>query len=160
MGEHPVTPSRLYIARECLVSAVINALMSTVAFVVVFGLGRAAPIVMARSFAADFAIQGGMVAFAATAIPGLLARRAAAQGRIDPRSVGALSASDLLRRTLGAAVLAAVASAAAWSAGLAVFSVTAVFVFAGAACKAGYGAALAVCCTCSVLQPQRRLSAL
>ena len=152
-----MTPGKRYIARECQISAVINGIMSVVAFVVVFGLDRAAPNISASSFAADFAVQGGVVGLAATAIPGLLARRAAAQGKVDPRSVGALSARELLRRTIGIAALTAAASAAVWWGNLTVLSVAAVPVIVGALCKAGYGAALAACCTWSVLQLQRRV---
>lgn len=150
-------PGRRYIARECLVSAVINGVMSSVAFVIVFGLNPAVRAVPIGQFAADFAVQGAAVGLAATIIPGLLARRAAQQDKTEGRPFGSLPASALLPRALGVAAMAAGVSVALWWSALIALTVAAVPLAVGIAIKAAYGAALAVCCTWSVLEAGRRL---
>jgi ABC-type antimicrobial peptide transport system permease subunit len=102
-----------YIARETIVSAVINGVIGALFFLAVFGtVGRVA-VGDWSGYAFDFLPQSVAVALMACIVPGLIARRAQRTGRLDtghnttvamPWLVRAASLSILSGLMLGTAV--------------------------------------------------------
>jgi len=104
-----ITP---YIARETIVSAVINGAIGALFFFIIFG--TAEHIAAGEThYAVDFLWQSAAVALMACLVPGLIARRAQLAGRLGIRGSHPATVSWLLRAaflsilsalTLGAAI--------------------------------------------------------
>lgn len=75
-----------YIARETAISAVINAAISMGFFLAVFGLGDSSAIWGLGNYAFDFLPQSFAVAFFASVVPSLLARKAVLSGTFGSAS--------------------------------------------------------------------------
>ena len=137
----PIEPSR-YIAREMLVSAVINAVISVGFFLVVFGGIDPVPVWGAGNYAFDFVPQSFAIGLMATLVPGLLCRRALAQDRIAGVGAAQADRGSILIRAVVSAILGVVVGAGLcaivlWTTGVDALSHTAAFVL-----KVVYGAAL------------------
>lgn len=94
-----------HIARESLVSAVINAVISTGFFVLVFGRLTAVPFWGPGGLIVDAAPQSFMVALMGTLVPGLLTRAAVGRGKLP--SSRTVTVRRLIRSSLAVGALAA-----------------------------------------------------
>lgn len=72
-----------FIARETLVGALVNSLLSYVIFWLTFGDGPTVQVFGIGNFIFDFIPQGFMIALMSTLVPGALARRAMTKGRFE-----------------------------------------------------------------------------
>ncbi|MFN3468273.1 MAG: hypothetical protein ACK4Z7_01110 [Novosphingobium sp.] len=71
-----------YIRRETLISIAINVMLSAAFFLAVFGLRGPVPVWGSGGYVLDFGPQGFMIGLMATLVPGLLARKALAAGKV------------------------------------------------------------------------------
>ncbi|WP_066703738.1 hypothetical protein, partial [Sphingobium amiense] len=94
-----------FIARETMVSAVINGAISAAFFLGLFGLRDAVPVTGWGGYAVDFVPQSAPVALMACLVPALLARRAVRTGRIASPELPGVAA--LFRMALICAALSA-----------------------------------------------------
>ncbi|MCX7284452.1 MAG: hypothetical protein NTX28_10485 [Novosphingobium sp.] len=110
-----------YIRRETAVSIAINVALSAAFFAAVFGLSGLVPVWGMGGYVFDFGPQGFMIGLMATLVPGLLARKALAGGKVAPLGgTSALPAAPVPRAVLcGALGAAAGVCASAVALGLA-----------------------------------------
>lgn len=87
-----------YLRAEVRVSIAVNAALSLVFFLAVFGLPHAVPIGGIGNYAFDFVPQSVMIGLMSTLVPGAITRHRIGIGRIDGvgESVGALVLRSLL----------------------------------------------------------------
>lgn len=136
-----------YIRRETGVSIGINTALSALFFLLVFGRSGTVAVWGQRGYVIDFGPQGFMIGLMSVLVPGLLARKALAAGKI----VGVETASTPLRRTGVRAVVWAVSGAALGVIGsAALFSLISLSQFAwlpALLVKLAFGAGLAAIAT-------------
>ena len=105
-----------YLARETLVSAAINAVISVGFFLLAFDALQRITVWGLGNFAFDFLPQSFAIGLMATLVPGLLARRALAKGKLGGLHAAAPTAGPVVRRSLINAVLALVVGGGLWTA--------------------------------------------
>ena len=132
-----------YIRRETRVSIAINAALSAAFFAALFGFDGPVPVWGAGGFVADFAPQGFMVGLMATVVPGLLARRARATGRLAGLSGSAPSPAPIALRAVLCGVIGAGAGVAMAALALGAGGQAALAWFPALVAKIGFGAILA-----------------
>ena len=140
----PLAKSK-YIGRETLVSALINGAISAGFFVLSFG--GIDPILLAGfgNYAFDFIPQSLAIGIMATLVPGLLARKAAASGRIAG-TTSDLAGVRLARRIAGNGILAILIGAALGAAML-LSGASTIASGTGLAIKVAYGMLLGAAAT-------------
>ena len=107
-----MTAPASHIARESLISVAINAALSLLFFLLVFGIGKTVPVQGIGNFAFDFLPQSLMIGLMAGLVPGMLARKAIVSGRIAGAGGAVPSAGSIVRRSLVSAFLAMAVGAA------------------------------------------------
>ncbi len=136
-----------YIRRETGVSIGINTALSALFFVLVFGRSGAVTVWGQGGYVIDFVPQGFMIGLMSVLVPGVLARKALAAGKIG----GIQCASTPLRRLGARAVIWGLLGAVAGVAGsAALFSFISLAQFAwlpALLVKLGFGAGLAAIAT-------------
>ena len=140
-----------YVARETLVSAVINAALSIGFFLLVFGGVDPVPTWGIGNYAFDFVPQSFAIGLMATLVPGLLCRNAIAAGRIaggtpSAGNPGSVVTRALVNGLLAGSVGAGICAAALWASGLDALASTTAFIL-----KVTYGALLGAFVTRSSL---------
>lgn len=100
-----------YIRRETRLSMAINAALSLGFYVLFFGISGRVPIAGWSGFAADFVPQSFAITLMSVLVPGVLAARAMAAGRLAPQAGRTILPRSLLLRALLMAVAAASAAA-------------------------------------------------
>jgi hypothetical protein len=139
-----------YVARETLVSAGVNAAISVAFFLGVFGGIDPVPLWGVGNYAFDFVPQSFAIGFMATLVPGLLARKALARGRIAGSGTvpgaGAIVARALVNGLLAVAVGAGLCALVLWASGAESIGHAAAFL-----AKVIYGALLGALVTWRVL---------
>lgn len=150
----PAADASGYIAREMAVSAAINAVISVGFFVAVFGFGASIEIWGLGKFAFDFLPQSFAVAFFASFVPSLLARKAMLAGTLASASKPAPSTSSLFAKSILVGVAAVILGAALWASILWASGAAMIAPIPAFALKLVYGAALGAVVT------RRRLQAM
>lgn len=112
-----MSPATRYIRTETAISVAINAVLSALAFVLVFGLRGPVPVWGAGGLVLDGLPQGFMIALMSTLVPGVLTVRRLRRGALAPDALrdGALAArlpANLLLRALVLALLTALGAMA------------------------------------------------
>ena len=112
-----------HLARETLISAAINAAISVAFFLLVFGASARVPVQGIGNYAIDFLPQSFAIGFMATLVPGQLARRALAAGRLSGSTPAIPPARVVARRAAANGMLALViggglCAAALWASGV------------------------------------------
>lgn len=112
-----MSPATRYIRTETAISVAINAALSALAFVLVFGLRGPVPVWGAGGLVLDGLPQGFMIALMSTLVPGFLTLRRLRRGALAPNALrdGALAArlpANLLLRALVLALLTALGAMA------------------------------------------------
>lgn len=111
-----------YIRRETAVSIVINVALSAAFFLAVFGAEGLVPVWGVGGYVFDFGPQGFMIGLMAALVPGMLARKALASGKVV-RVAGksglpaAVLPRAILCGALGAAVGVAASALLLWAGG-------------------------------------------
>lgn len=136
-----------YIRRETGVSVAINAAISLAFFLLVFGGLDPVPLWGLGAWVFDFLPQGFMVALMSTAVPGMLASRKLAAGKLQLLDRASVLPRNLVVRALLLATVSAFAGTAAiarlaWLSGLTVLPA-----LAAGTLKVSYGALLAAIVT-------------
>jgi hypothetical protein len=136
-----IAPSS-YLARETLVSAAINAVISVGFFLLVFGGVDPVPVWGMGNYAFDFVPQSFAIGLMAKLVPGLLCRKAIAQGRIEgvaetPAAPDSIVARAVLNAILAVVVGAGLCALVLWATGIEAISYTAALIL-----KVLYGAVL------------------
>ncbi|HQS69701.1 MAG: hypothetical protein B7Y36_14335 [Novosphingobium sp. 28-62-57] len=116
--------AKAYIRRETAVSTAINVVLSGAFFLVVFGLRGPVPVWSAGGYVFDFGPQGFMIGLMATLVPGLLARKARASGKVrqmDGTSAlpAAIAVRAILCGTVGATAGMGGSAVLLWASGAA-----------------------------------------
>jgi hypothetical protein len=142
-----MTSTNAYIARETLVSVVINTVLSLLFFRLVFASGQPVPVWGVGAFVFEFGPQAFLIALMATLVPGALAGRALRAGRVAAwtgRSIlpAALGRRAVLMALVSAGLAVAVAGGVLGAAGLASLPYAQAL-----AVKLAFGAGLAVVVT-------------
>ena len=129
------------LARETLVSALINGAISVAFFLAMFGRSGPVPVWGVGNYAFDFLPQSFAVGVMATLVPGLLCRRALMSGGHRSMSavppVGSIIARAFLHGAAAAVAGGALCSLALWLTGADTIANAPAFVL-----KVAYGAAL------------------
>jgi hypothetical protein len=139
-----------YIAREAAVSAIINGAISAAFFFLIHGGADAVPFRGPDGLVLDALPQSFMVAFMGTLVPGLLARRAMAAGKLGP-DLG-IEAASIIRLAVISALLCAVAGVALVLAIALLAGSPGVQAEAAAPAKIAYGAVLGALVTTVALR--------
>jgi hypothetical protein len=131
-----------YLARETLLSALINGAISVAFFLGVFGGTGSVPVWGTGNYAFDFVPQSFAIGLMAALVPGLLCRKALLSGRLTPALASPPAAGIIALRALVCAVAAAIvggalAALALWLSGVNVIGYGYAF-----GCKVAYGAGL------------------
>jgi hypothetical protein len=140
-----------YAARETVVSALINAVISAAFFLAGYQGTALVPVWGAGGLAFDAVPQSFAIGFMATLVPGLMCRRALATGRIpggtgtEP-SIGWIFARAVLNGFVAAVAGTALWAAFLWLAGAETLAYAPAFVI-----KVAYGAALGALVTWTTL---------
>lgn len=140
-----------YIARETIVSALINGVIGALFFFAVFGTAGRVTVGNWGGYAFDFLPQSAAVALMACLVPGLIARRAQLAGRIGIKGSGSVTIQWLLRAAF-VAVLYGLTLGAAVALGWLVSDVATLEWPIALGIKIIYGAALGACVTRRVLR--------
>jgi hypothetical protein len=140
-GITALEPSR-FLARETLVSAAINAVISVGFFLLVFGGIDPVPVWGIGNYAFDFVPQSFAIGLMASLVPGLLCRKAMAAGRIagvsaSPGGPGTIVVRAVVNALLAVVVGAGLCALVLWATGVDAFAHTPAFVL-----KVVYGAVL------------------
>ncbi len=143
-----------YIAREMAVSAAINAVISVGFFVAIFGFGASIEIWGLGKFAFDFLPQSLAVAFFASFVPSLLARKAMLAETLASATKPAPSVSSLFAKSILIVLAAVILGTAIWAAILWASGTAMIAPIPAFALKIAYGAALGAFVT------RRRLQAM
>lgn len=107
---------KAYLLRETAIGAVINAVLSLAMFLLVFGIHAARiPVWGPGQFAFDFLPQSFGVSFMSTLMPGLIARRNLAGGRIAPVAGRPRLPRHLILRALLVGCIVAVICSLLWN---------------------------------------------
>jgi hypothetical protein len=141
-----LAPGR-YIARETAVSAVINGAISAGFYFAMFGQAAEIAVRGAGGLAIDFLPQSFAVAFFASLVPSLLARRAIARGAVLAAVPQDWPALSLVSGALVTGLLALLLGGGAWAAVLWATGLQAVPAAAALPLKIAYGAALGALAT-------------
>ncbi|MFN4134282.1 MAG: hypothetical protein ACK4G2_01405 [Novosphingobium sp.] len=109
-----------YIRRETLISIAINVMLSAGFFLAVFGLRGPVPVWGSGGYVLDFGPQGFMIGLMAALVPGILARKALAAGKVmamDGTSAlpGAIAVRAVVCGLTGAAAGVAASAIALWA---------------------------------------------
>lgn len=131
-----------YIARETAVSAVINGAISAGFYFAMFGQAAEIAVWGAGGLAIDFLPQSFAVAFFASLVPTLLARRAIARGTVTRVISHDRPALSLVSRAIVTGLLAILLGGGAWAAVFWATGLPAVPAAAALPVKIAYGAAL------------------
>ena len=102
-----------YLARETLVSAAINAVISVGFFLLVFRGGDPILVWGIGNYAFDFVPQSFAIGLMATLVPGLQCRKAIVEGRIAGSSAAPAAPRAVVARSVRNAILAVLAGAGA-----------------------------------------------
>ncbi|MXO88170.1 hypothetical protein [Alteraurantiacibacter aestuarii] len=106
----------LYIARETVISAAINAAISAAFFLGVFGFGAAVPVWGIGNYAFDFLPQSFAVALFASLVPALLTKKAILAGKVTSALGHVASTGSLLTRAILLGLIIMVLGAGIWAA--------------------------------------------
>ncbi len=136
-----------HIAKETCLSVAINAILSLVFFLLVFGLREPAPVWGVGNFAFDFLPQSFMIAFMSALVPGALALRKLRTGQINVWQGKSRLPKTQLARALFLAVISAALGVAAAATLLGLSGREMVAWGAALAIKIAYGALLAAVVT-------------
>ena len=136
-----------HIAKETCVSIAINAILSMVFFLLVFGPSEPAPVWGFGNYVFDFLPQSFMIAFMSALVPGTLALRKLRTGQIDVLPGKSRLPNALLARAFLLAVISSIFGVAAAAALLELSGQEMVAWGPAFAIKIAYGALLAVIVT-------------
>ena len=139
-----------YIAREAAISAIINGAISAAFFFLIHGGADAVPFRGPDGLVLDALPQSFMVAFMGTLVPGLLARRATAAGKLGANLE--IEGASVIRLAVLSALLCAVAGVALVLAVALLAGNTGVPVAVAAPAKIAYGAVLGALVTTVALR--------
>jgi hypothetical protein len=135
-------PADRFVSRETMISAAINAMLSAGFFFALFGGSSAATIWGLGGLALDFLPQSFAVAFFATLVPSLLARRAVRRGRLACPTPTGPGVAALLAAALSSGLLALLLGGGLWAASLWASGLTALPAASALFVKVAYGAFL------------------
>jgi hypothetical protein len=141
-----------FVARETMISAAVNAMLSAGFFFAVFGGSSAARVWGAGGLALDFLPQSFAVAFFATLMPSLLARRAMRQGRLVGPSRTRAGLASLLAVAILSGLVASLVGGGTWAAAFWASGLAAVPAVPALLVKVAYGAILGALVTRHHLQ--------
>lgn len=136
-----------YIRRETAVSIAINVALSATFFIAVFGTGRDVPVWSVGGYVFDFAPQGFMIGLMATLVPGLLARKARAAGKVRSLDSKSRLPAAALPRAILCGLLGAASGVAGAAAVLILTGTTQLGWLPALLAKLAFGAALALVVT-------------
>ncbi|EZP71988.1 hypothetical protein BV96_02119 [Sphingomonas paucimobilis] len=142
------TSRSTYVRREAMVSGVMNALLNSVAFFLLFGGSDPVPVWGRGNFALDFLPQACFISLLAFAVPGLLARQARRKGKLAGLSAeGAPAAQAIWTGALLQAVAALLLFAGGAILLLWVLQLQGIAFLPGLAIKIAFGTAIGVLAT-------------
>lgn len=135
-------PAARFVARETAISAIINGVISAGFFFAVFGRASTVAVWGPGGVALDFLPQSFAVAFFATIVPLLMARRAISRGAVISANPNGGSARSPFGAAVVSGLLALLLGGGAWAATLWAAGLQTVPAAAALVIKIAYGAAL------------------
>lgn len=136
-----------YIRRETLLSVGINATISLILFLIVFGVANPVEVWGVGKFAFDFLPQAFMIALMSTLVPGVLTERKIRQGKLQTIDGRSRLPKALSLRAILIATTAGLVSASAFAGVFLLSGLTVLGWSAALALKLAFGAGLAVVVT-------------